>query len=262
VLSGCGAAPPAPSKAELQTASLSQRAARANEQGDLRRAQALYAEALRVDTSVENADGIAMNQVNLAAVHQSSGDAEAAHRMLDLALADAPLPAPAARRAEAAARKAQLYFGASDPARAAQWAQKAHEYCAERCAALPAILNLRGRIALAQRDPGAAIGWGTRALAAASTDELRTERANAHRLIGEARMARGEHQAAAPSLSQALALDQALGLGAKIELDLVLLARAQEALGNRAAAQDYISRAQAVSAALKEASPQPRRPGP
>ena len=121
---------------------------------------------------------------------------------------------------------------------------------------------MRGRIALAAGDPGAALEWGTKALVASGADDLRVERANAHRLIGQARLARGEHEAATQALAQSLALDQALGLGARIQMDLELLARAQEALGNRAAAQGYASRAQAVSTALKEAAPGAQRRDP
>ena len=261
LLCGCGAAPSAPSRAEQQTASLGQRAAKALEQGDLRRARSLYLEALRIDASVENAEGVAINRINLAAVFEASGETEAAQRMLDAAMAGTPM-ATAARRAEAAARKALLYLAAADLARAGEAALQAHELCKPDCAALAAILNLRGRVALGAGEALAALEWSARALAAAGGSDARTERANARRLAGEARLATGEHAAAVQSIEQALALDHALGLPEKIEMDLTLLARAHEAMGERAAATAYQARAQAVRGALTQSPQPPRRPAP
>ena len=60
-LSACGTAPPEPSAAAREAVNYNQRAARALRAGRIDTARALYESALRVDRSVENADGIAVN---------------------------------------------------------------------------------------------------------------------------------------------------------------------------------------------------------
>jgi tetratricopeptide (TPR) repeat protein len=250
----CAGVAPTQNKTEQQAAALNQRAARAFEQGDYPRAAALYEQALRLNSGVENTEGIAVNALSLARAHQAGGDAAAAHRVLDNLLADAPLPLPPARRAEAQARKAQLYLDANEAARALEWSDKALASCSG-CAGLPAIQTLRGRAALAAGDNAAALDWATKALAATGSGPgsgNAGERANALRLAGEARLARREHQVALATLEQALELDRGLGLSARIFLDLMALGRIQLAMGNRTAARDYFVRARSVGVAAND----------
>jgi tetratricopeptide (TPR) repeat protein len=243
----CAGTAPTQNRTAQQAAAFNQRAARAFDQGDYHRAAALYEQALRLNTGVEDAEGIAVNALSLARAHQAGGDAAAAHRVLDGLLADGPLLLPPARRAEAQARKAQLYLDTGDAARALEWSDKALTSCTG-CAALPAIQTLRGRVALAQADPGAALDWAGKALAAISSGRT-GETANALRLAGEARLARGELQAAIAPLEQALELDRGLGLSSRIYLDLMVLGRAHLQLRNRGAAREYFARARSVSTA-------------
>lgn len=248
----CASVPPPESRTAQQAAALNQRAARAFEQGDYRRATALYEQALRLDAAVENIEGIAANGLSLARAHQAAGDATAAHRVLDELLVEQPLPIEQARRAEAQARKAQLYLDANDTARALEWSDRSLGSCIG-CASLPALQGLRGRAALAAGDPAAALDWAGKALAAAGSGiERAGERASALRLAGEARLARGEHQAAMAPLEQALEIDRGLGLPSRIHADLMALGRAHLRLGNRAAARDYFSRARRVGEAAND----------
>lgn len=247
---GCGTVPPAPGRAQQQAITLNQRAGAAFERGDLRRARELYERALRLDASVENAEGIAVNALSLARVHQAAGETALAHQQLDRLLADGPLPIPGGRKAEAAARKAQIHVAQSEPALARQWAARAEELCGT-CPALPAIFNLRARAALLDSDAAGALHWAGRALASAG--EARGERANALRLIGEARIASGDYQGAAHALREALALDQALGLAQRVHRDLMLLGRSHDARAEREVALNYYRRALAAAEAAKDA---------
>jgi tetratricopeptide (TPR) repeat protein len=246
----CAGVAPTQNRTEQQAAALNQRATRAFDQRDYPRAATLYEQALRLNAAIENTEGIAVNALRLARAHQAGGDAAAAHRVLDGLLADGPLPLPAPLRAEAQARKAQLYLDANDAARSLEWSDKALASCAG-CAALPAIQTLRGRVALAAADHGAALDWANKSLTSTGTGNA-GERANAHRLAGEARLARGEHQAAVATLEQALELDRGLGLPARILLDLMALGRTQLAMGNRTAARDYFARALSVGLAAND----------
>ncbi len=254
VLVACAAAPqPEPTRTQQQAIALNQSARAAFERGDLTRARQLYEQALATDTSIENADGIALNALSLAQVHQMLGEPDAAQRYLDRLLEDSDLQIPRERKAEAAARKALLALGAGDAVAAERWADTGLALCAGSCSAQAALLNLRARTALARADTSAAIEWAARAQSAAPDESGRTERANALRITGEARLALGEQRAAVQALEQALALDKALGLPQRIYSDLMLLGRAHAALGERAAARGYFRRSLAVANAAKDA---------
>jgi len=253
VLVACaGTLPPEPARTQRQAIALNQSARAAFERGDLARARQLYEQALATDTSIENADGIAMNALSLAQVHQMLGEADAAQRYLDRLLEDSEPPIPRERKAEAAARKAQLALGAGDASAADRWADTGLNLCAGSCSAQAALLNLHARAALARADNSAAIEWATRALSAAPDERGRTERANALRVIGEARLTLGEQRAAIQALEQALVLDKTLGLPQRIYSDLMLLGRAHAALGEREAARGYFRRSLAVANAAKD----------
>jgi hypothetical protein len=254
LLVACAAAPlPEPARTQRQAIALNQSARVAFERGDLARARQLYEQALAADTSIENADGIAMNALSLAHVNQLLGEPDAAQRYLDRLLEDSEPPIPRERKAEAAARKAQLALASNDTTAADRWADAGLNLCAGACAAQAALLNLHARAALARADASAAIEWATRAQSTATDERGRAERANALRVIGEARLALGEQRAATQALDQALALDKALALPQRIYSDLMLLGRAHAALGERETARGYFRRSLAVANAAKDA---------
>jgi tetratricopeptide (TPR) repeat protein len=250
VLPGCGTSPPAPSRVDREAQAAGERGARAFQAGNLAGARALYEQALKRDVSIENAEGIAADLLSLARIEQAAGNSAAAHALLDKLLSDSPLALPPARHAQAAARKAQLYLAERDVQRAAEWGERATALCVRSaCSALAATLNLRALAAFHAGEADAALRFARQAIAAAPDDEGRGERANGHRLSGEAHLAINDGSAALPALREALALDQALGLPRRIFRDLVLLGDAQEKLGQRDEARAYYARALAVGAA-------------
>jgi Tfp pilus assembly protein PilF len=195
-LGGC-AGSSAPGRPSDEALELNQRAARAYAQGDLAQARSLYERALEIDAGLDNVEGIAVNSLSLARVEQALGDADAAHRHLDRVLGAA---AAAPWRAEAAARKAQLLLADGEAARADEWLGRAQSLCGA-CRAQAAILNLGARIALARGQPALALQRAERALQLPASDEARAERANAQRIIGEAKLA--QQRLASPALGGA-----------------------------------------------------------
>ncbi|HMK13481.1 MAG TPA: tetratricopeptide repeat protein [Burkholderiales bacterium] len=252
LLAACAAPPPEPPRTQQEAITLNQSARLAFERGDFTRAGQLYEQALAADTSIENADGIAMNALSLAQVHQKQGDSEKAQRDLDLVLNDSALAISRERRAEAAARKAQIALAANDTQTADQWADTGLGFCAGSCPVQAALLNLHARAALARNDSAGAIEWAAKAQSAAGDERGRAERANALRITAEARIAAGDQRAAIPSLNEALALDKTLALPPRIYSDLMLLGRAHAGIGEREAARGYFLRALAVANALKD----------
>jgi tetratricopeptide (TPR) repeat protein len=194
-LGGCAGSPPAPGKLADEALGFNQRAASAYARGDFAQARAHNERALEIDAGIDNSEGVAMNSLSLARVSQALGEADAAHRHLERVLDSA---AAAPWRAEAAARKAQLHLASGEVARADEWLGRAQSLCGP-CRAQAAILNLGGRIALAGAQPALAAQRAERALKLPANDDTRAERANAQRILGEAKMAQGDTEGAGSS---------------------------------------------------------------
>ena len=248
LLFACGSAPPEPPNARLaQSAEFNQRGEAALKQGDYGRALAQYDAALRVDLSVEHLDGIAINSLNLARVHQLLGETDRAHQRLDAILNDVSLPLPREYAAAAQLRKAILFQSTGDYGSAASWAAQAGENCRDgACALYGTLLNLRARFALAGGDVARALDLATQALAANRGRDAREETANSLRLQAEARMRQKEFAAAFAPLEEALSLDKSLGLPERVGLDLRHLAAAHEGAGNTDRAREFRTRAARV----------------
>lgn len=250
-LAGCSSAPPQ-SDAEARRerlVELNDRAQRAVGRGELRRAATLYLEALRNAEAIEDFRAIAVNALNLAATYHALGEIASAQRVLDRVLGS---PARFERRlvAEAAGRKALLALEAAQLDAAAEWLARAENDCRPlECRAQIALLNLRGQLALEQGAAGEARAVAARALTASRSEGNREEEANALRLDGRAATRMGEPAQAAAQLSRALELDKQLALPRKIALDLLALAEAEFARGERGSARDYAQRALDVSRA-------------
>jgi tetratricopeptide (TPR) repeat protein len=249
LLCACAGAPPETVNARLaQAADYNRGGETALARGDYRRALAQYEAALRIDVSIENAEGIAINSLNLARVHQLLGEDTLAHRRLDALLGGGAVPIPGAYVAAARLRKAVLYQSAGDAAGAASWAAQAAELCKDSaCNLYGTLLNLRARIALAAGDPAGALALAGQALAANRGRAAREEVANSLRLQAEARLRQKAYAAALAPLDEALALDKALGLPDRIELDLRYLAEAHAGAGHAEQAREFRARAASVA---------------
>ena len=251
-LAACGSAPPAQSDVEVRRerlVDLNDRAQRAVGRGELRRASALYREALRVAESFEDFRSIGVNTLNLAAVYQALDEPEQAHRALDRVLT-ATGRFDAAMVAEAAGRKCSLALQAGDLGAAEQWLARAEKECrAPLCRIQNALLNLRAQLALERGGADEARSLAAKALAASRAEGNREEEANALRTDGRAASRQGDPSQAVALLTRALEMDKQLTLPRKIALDLLALAEIELARGMRDPARDYAQRALDVSRA-------------
>jgi tetratricopeptide (TPR) repeat protein len=254
-LAACGSTPPVPSRIERDAVAMNERAARAFRAGDYEQARRLYGEALRLDESIDNAEGAAVNVLNLARVEQAAGRANASHALLDRVLADTTRY-PASSRAEASARKAQYALAAKDPAATQSWVETGLAHCGPGCPAAATLHNLAALAALERGAPGAAMEQAHKALGAAKDESGRSERANAFRILGRARLAQGDPARAQQDLSQALGIDQALGLPERIFSDLVLLGDASLRQQRRDEARAFYERALGVGNAQRDEAAQ------
>jgi tetratricopeptide (TPR) repeat protein len=251
-LAACGSAPPAQSDVGVrreQLVDLNDRAQRAVGRGELRRAAALYREALRVAESFEDFRSVGVNALNLAAVHQALDEPEPAQRALERVLV-APARFDSTVVAEAAGRKSSLALQAGDLDVAEQWLGRAEKECRQpQCRIQTALLNLRAQLMLERGGADEARGMAAKALAASRAEGNREEEANALRLDGRAASRQGDPNQGVALLTRALEIDKQLTLPRKIALDLLALAESELARGMRESARDYARRALDVSRA-------------
>lgn len=91
LLIGCGAKHPILSDAHQSAVKFNQRAESSFKNGDYENALRLYSEALKINRSIENIDGIAINIINMAATYRKLDDKDNAHKQIDEILNASPI---------------------------------------------------------------------------------------------------------------------------------------------------------------------------
>ncbi|HEX6158214.1 MAG TPA: tetratricopeptide repeat protein [Burkholderiales bacterium] len=221
--------------------------------GELENAARSYAEALRLSQSLEDAEGIAANAINLSIVRQRQGRFADARGALGAVMESRNLRFSPLRQAEAALRQALLDLDERKFGSAEEWVAKAAAHCSERCALSGAIHNVRAQLSLQAGRLDAAAASARAALDASRSANDRAETANAMRILGVTALRTGDAVTARAQLEQALALDREIGAPRKIAFDLVALGRAAALGGDRESARAFYARALAVSEADRDA---------
>ncbi len=230
------------------------RAAGFAKSGDYQNAARQYAEALRIATTLENADAIAGNAINLSVVQQWLGRDAEARAALDAVLADPRTTFSERRRVQAELRRAIVEVSSGNIGAAVIWAGQAQQRCAAtNCEYAAAILNVRAQIELDSGRAAEAARLATSAAERSRSAGNPVETANALRTLGRARHAQEQFAAAIEPLKAALEIDRETGDPRKILADLADLTRSAEAAGDAAAAKDYRERGLAVSRAMNGA---------
>ncbi|HEX5338481.1 MAG TPA: tetratricopeptide repeat protein [Gallionella sp.] len=253
LLAACGSAPEKISLRHEAAIRLNARAEAAFRQQDYAQALDDYAQALRIDQSIENAAGIAISRYNLARVLRETARTDQAHLQLDALFAQPALPYPAATLAAAAALQGLLYLESNELSRASLWLDKGAAHCRNTCPVAGSLLLLRAQLALRNDRLDEAGKLADDAIAALSPGAQPMELANALRLSGDIGLAKRDTAKAIASFEQALAIDQKLGLPARIRLDLLRLGNAHARTGAVNNAQDFYLRALTVSEAMGNA---------
>jgi tetratricopeptide (TPR) repeat protein len=220
--------------------------------GELENAARSYSEALRLSQSLEDAEGIAANAINLSIVRQRQGRLSDARAALGAVMEGRNLRFSPTRQAEAALRQALLDLDERKFDTAEEWVTKAAGHCGERCPLAGAIHNVRAQLSLQAGRLDAAATSARAALSASRSASDRAETANAMRILGVTALRTGDPVAARTQLEQALALDREIGAPRKIAFDLVALGRAAALGGDREGARAFYARALAVSEADRD----------
>jgi len=221
--------------------------------GDVEGALRYYREALRISQSIEYLDGIAANAINLSIAYQRLGRLAEARASAALLTDPGPLAFPPPVLAQASLRQALLDYDERNLDGAAEWAERAAEYCRRQgCPLAGAIDNVKGQLALDSGRIAAAADSAKSALDSSRAAGDRAEVANALRLLGSIALRNGEGTSAQARFGEALEIDRPLAVPRKIYLDLIGLGRAGEMQGERALARSYYERAAAVAAAERD----------
>jgi len=256
LLAACSAPPPAsaPPSGEAAVIEANRRADAYLRSGNLESAARYYREAIRLAQSVEDAEGIAANAINLSIVYQRLGKLNDARASLAPLFEQSRLSFSADRLAQAALRRSILDLEERHLASSSEWADRAASHCGQRgCAVAAAIHNVKGQLALEAGRLDLAAASAKAALAASRAPDDRAEAANALRLLGVTAIRAGDARAATGYLEEALAIDRELAAPRKIYLDLIGLGRASALRGDRGAARSFYERARVVSEADRDA---------
>jgi len=248
LLAGCASPGPAAPPKRLQAIEVNNHAANLFGRGDYAGAAKLYRQALDLERSVENEDGIAANLINLSIAYQRLGDRKAAADAVAEILDGGVLVFPPPRIAEAALRDSILRLEVGDDDGAGRSLERARAACARSCALDGKILNVDAQLAFARKDYAAASAAAEKALSANRAD--RDESANSLRILGAALLEQQSFEKAETRLQQALDIDKDLALPSRILRDLMLLGRAAQGRGDAAQARAFLARARSVANAM------------
>lgn len=244
-LAGCGS-PPAKNSVMLDKAvAYNQQGRQFFHDSDYSNALTAYRRALQADRGIENADGVALNLLNLAQTYLALNQVDAAQVCLDEILSNAAGLFSVEQLASATIQKALISIREPQPTE--EWINKADALCADKCSQKGLILNVRARLALDKNLPNAAVDLAKRALSLHRKMKFSPEIANSLRLVGEAYLGQQLPEQAIPFFQEALQLDKELGLPVKISMDLLLLGKAHQGSPEQSAV--FFKRAFAVSQA-------------
>jgi tetratricopeptide (TPR) repeat protein len=247
-LIGCGAKHATLSDAHLSAVNLNQKAESSFKNSDYENALMLYNEALKINRSIENIDGIAINIINMAATYRKLGDKDNAHKQIDEILNISPIAYNPVHLSEAAFLKAMLYMDEKNYDRTLEWTDKSLSFCrSSQCSNMGKVYNLKGRAYLEKGDVASAISYGNKGLSLNKSNGNKAETANSLRLIAEAKVAKGEYSEAIKFYEDALSIDKTLGLSRKIAQDLMGMGNTYFKQGDKNSALDYFKRALSVS---------------
>jgi tetratricopeptide (TPR) repeat protein len=175
-----------------------------------------FSQALRLQSSIENTDGMIVALVNIARTQRLKGDLSAARQAIENAAA--LLREPSDLASELYFERAKVLLAAGELTAAGEWALRSE--AAERGSGVGRRTNLVATILLRQGLPDRALEQAEKALKLNQADGLAAEEANSQRLLGEVHLAKGRGGRAAACYGAALSLDKELSFGRKIADDL------------------------------------------
>lgn len=243
-LAGCAGNRPRPvSPPRAQAMEHNRRGVEAEARGDREQALAEFSEALRLQSSVDNTDGMVVALINSARTQRLKGDLPSARLSVERAISLQPEGSDLA--SELFYEKAKILVAGGELLAATQWALRAE--AAEGGDARGRRMNLVASLKLRQGFPDQAREQLEQALTFNRKAGMLAEEANSLRLLGEIALMQGSYDRAFERYQGALLLDKELGLGTKIAADLSGLGAVAAGKGDNARAIGWYRRALEVS---------------
>ncbi|MFZ3123280.1 MAG: tetratricopeptide repeat protein [Thermodesulfovibrionales bacterium] len=214
---GCGGAQTQTlSSFHLKAIEYNQNAAKALENGDYEKALGYYMEALKVNRSIENTEGIAVNLINIAVLYQKKGKISNAHEFVDIAFSMPDIGVEI--RTDAAYEKARIYLKEKNTAKAKEWVNKS--LSVDKGLREGSRWNLMGRISFAEGKYDEAAAMANTALNLNRENKQRAEESNSLRLMAEINAQKGLYSESRELYKKSLEIDKELGDSKKIAMTL------------------------------------------
>lgn len=241
---GCaGKSPDLLSPRHMEAIRHNQGGIKAEARGEYPRALEEFSEALRINSSIENSEGIIVALVNSSRVHRRSGDAKAALAAINEAVPRVATTDPL--YSEVSFEMAQVQLLSGDLNASAEWAFNAA--AADTGSRRGMRINLLARILYLKGNLAEAETKAREALLLSRENDLSGEEANSLRTLGDIHAAGKRHVEAAECYNQALAIDKTVGKSRKIAADLRAIAALALLQGDTAKALGFYRRAFAVN---------------
>jgi tetratricopeptide (TPR) repeat protein len=226
LLIGCGGAQTQTlSAVNLRAIEYNQNAAKAVEKGDYEKALAYYMEALRVNRSIENTEGIAVNLINIAVLYQKKGKtslpgespkATNTHEFIDIAFSMPDISNEI--KSDAAYEKARIYLKEKNTVKAKEWVNKSLSL--DKGLREGSRWNLMGRISFAEGKYDEAATMANTALNLNRENKQKAEESNSLRLMAEINAQKGLYSESRELYKKSLEIDKELGDSKKIATTL------------------------------------------
>jgi len=241
---GCGG-PSATTLSSIhaQAIEYNRNAAKAAEKGDYEKALDYYMEALRINQSVENTEGIAVNLINIAVIYQKNGNVPEAERFIEMVFSTPDISESI--KAEAAFEKARLFLKEKELSKAKEWVNKS--MALNKGIREGSRWNLLGRVAFMEGRHDEALAIANTALKLNRENKQRIEEANSLRLIAEISAQTDRYEESREFYMRALEIDKEAGDSKKIAIDLMGLGELSLKYGRLQDAVNFYMRAYNVS---------------
>ena len=243
-LGGCAGSRVKPvSPSRLLAMEHNRRGVEAASRGESDKALAEFSEALRLQSSIDNTDGMIVALINSARTQRLKGDPQSARPSVEHAAS--LLDEGSDLASELFYEKAKILLAAGELSAASQWAVRAE--AAEKGDARGRRQNLVALLLYRQGLPDQAKAQLEQALQLNRQAKMAAEEANSLRLLGAINLVQASYEKAGACYREALILDKELGLGAKIAADMSGLGAVAAGRGDNAVAVGWYRRALEVS---------------
>lgn len=250
VLQSCGGGQAAKVSDLYSTATeYNQKSVKAAKKGDYDKAILYQAQALKINRSIENSDGIAINLINLSVIYQKKNiNNDDAHKFVDEAFALST--SNNSLRSEAAFEKSRLYLKEKEYAKAKSWAENALSI--NKSTRDGSRLNIIGQVAFYEGKDDYAMQTALNALKLNKENNQKNEESNSLRLIADIYVYKKQYSEAKEFYSKALEIDKESGESNKIAMTLTSLGELSLKQDKTEDAANYYKRALNVSSSAED----------